>query len=377
MSLLGFWSYVHADDELDMGRVAQLARDIVGHYEAITGETIELFLDHDDLEWGDRWRDRISETLANVLFFIPVITPRYFRRHECRNELEFFVNKASQFGIREMILPLLYIDVAELQESEPSDPLMRVIQDIQWHDWRSQRFADRESGDYRSAVNTVAEKIVGRVKSVEKVDVVAAAEQVEASSDEDELGTLDKIAALEDAMPRWVETLDGIRAEIERIGAIMEEGTRDMERGGRQGKAFAARLSVARRVATQLGDPVQRIETYGQRFATDLAKIDAGVRVMLEQGQKEARENPDNLPVFCEFIDSIRTLGMSSREGFGSVQHMIDASQGLESTSKDMRTPIRRLRTSLVAMMQAREITDAWLGIIDSFNIECPDPAQS
>src|SRR5450759_3492639 len=49
--LLGFLSYVHADDALDDGRIQDLGRDIVGHYEAITAEAIELFLDRDDLHW--------------------------------------------------------------------------------------------------------------------------------------------------------------------------------------------------------------------------------------------------------------------------------------------------------------------------------------
>ena len=42
--LLGFWSYVHKDDDVDMGRVTQLARDIVANYEAIKAEEIRLFL---------------------------------------------------------------------------------------------------------------------------------------------------------------------------------------------------------------------------------------------------------------------------------------------------------------------------------------------
>lgn len=49
----GFWSYVHADDEADAGRVAQLARDVVAQFEMLTGEPIELFLDRDALAWGD------------------------------------------------------------------------------------------------------------------------------------------------------------------------------------------------------------------------------------------------------------------------------------------------------------------------------------
>src|SRR4051812_29292169 len=102
-----------------MGRVVQLAKDIVAHYEALTAEKIELFLDRDDLRWGDQWRDKIDESLANVAFFIPVVTPRYFTRVECRHELQFFANRTEKLGIRALILPILYIDVPGLREDEP------------------------------------------------------------------------------------------------------------------------------------------------------------------------------------------------------------------------------------------------------------------
>jgi hypothetical protein len=156
MDLLGFWSYVHADDEVDMGRVTQLGKDIVGHYEAIKAEQIELFLDRDDLHWGDQWRGKVDEALSNVAFFIPVITPRYFKRVECRRELQFFASKAEVLGITELILPILYIDVPELRDEEPSDPLMQLVKKIQWEPWLPYRFKDRDSGEYRGAVDAGA-----------------------------------------------------------------------------------------------------------------------------------------------------------------------------------------------------------------------------
>jgi hypothetical protein len=50
---------------------------------------------------------------------------------------------------------------------------------------------------------------------------------------------------------------------------------------------------------------------------------------------------------------------------------MIAASGSIEKMSKDMRAPVRRLRTSLVAMVEAREITDAWVDLVESVDIDC------
>ena len=48
----GFWSYVHADDEAEDGRILRLARDVAGQFEMLTGEPLTLFLDKDAIKWG-------------------------------------------------------------------------------------------------------------------------------------------------------------------------------------------------------------------------------------------------------------------------------------------------------------------------------------
>ena len=66
----GFWSYAHADDEIEGGRIQKLARDIVNQYRLLTGEVIELlFLDKDTLKAGDQWRKEIEFRIGSVAFF--------------------------------------------------------------------------------------------------------------------------------------------------------------------------------------------------------------------------------------------------------------------------------------------------------------------
>jgi TIR domain len=101
--LKGFWSYVHADDDADGGRVTPLARDVAAQYEMLTGENIDLFLDRDDISWGEEWRKRIDESLSSIAFFIAVLTPCYFLSSECRRELQKFARSARDLGIEELV----------------------------------------------------------------------------------------------------------------------------------------------------------------------------------------------------------------------------------------------------------------------------------
>lgn len=219
--LKGFWSYVHADDDADSGRVSRLAHDVAAQFEMLTGEKIDLFFDRDDIDWGEDWRDKIDESLASIAFFIAVVTPRYFMSPECRRELRFFARRAKNLGIKELVLPLLYVDILSLHEDTPSDDLVALVKSFQWENWLDLRFVDLGAGEYRHGV--------------------AAAD--------DSPGLLDRLAAAEETLPQWQTTLEATSQEILLIGRIMQEATADMERGNAQGKGFAARLAIARRIS--------------------------------------------------------------------------------------------------------------------------------
>ena len=110
----GFWSYAHEDDVLDGGNILSLRRLIMEEYNLLSGEPLKLFVDRNDLAWGEEWRERIDSSLAETTFFIPVITPRYFTRPECRRELLEFAAKAKMLGAEELLLPILYIEMRGL-----------------------------------------------------------------------------------------------------------------------------------------------------------------------------------------------------------------------------------------------------------------------
>lgn len=375
--MLGFWSYVHADDQIDLGRIVDLAHDIVGNYEAIRAESIELFLDRDDLQWGDKWRAKVDDTLGNVAFFIPVVTPRYFKSVECRRELQFFKDRTEALGVRKMILPILYIDVPALREESPRDPLMAAIKDIQWEPWMHLRNKERTSEPYRDGITRLAGILVERVTEVEQADTVAAAALHEDLLP-DGLGALDRMAALEETMPRWTETLSEITTQINSIGEIMRRGTEATNKGDKQGKGFAARLAVARRVASELAEPVDRIQTLSQGFVQDLDAIDGGVRAIIEQAHvQDFSDDPESLEATRTFLGLVTKLSLAAHQGLGGALGMVEAVGRIESMSKDLRGPMRSLRTSLTSLYEAREITDQWVSLVEGVGLrEAAEPRR-
>ncbi|MBI2884324.1 MAG: toll/interleukin-1 receptor domain-containing protein [Candidatus Methylomirabilis oxyfera] len=372
----GFWSYIHADDITECERISRLARDVAGQFEMLTGEPLALFPDRDAIKWGENWQNKVDSSLASVAFFIPVLTPRFFMSPECRRELQFFARKATQLGLKELVLPLLYVDVPALHDDTQRDDLVALVRTFQWEDWRELRFADLSAESYRKAVARLAARLVEANRQVETVDVATIAleaEEATVGSEDDSPGYLDRVASAEDTLPKLVETIEAIGRDIELIGQTMQEAIADIQRGAPQAKGFAARLLVARKVARQLAEPADRVWSFGNEFVSQLHEVDQGFRAIIERAASEVQQNPDSKTAVCAFFAAVRSMSTSAHVGLGSAQGMIDAIGPIEKMSRDLRPVLRRLRQGLTTMVEAREVSDEWLHLIERSGISCDD----
>ena len=374
-SYRAFWSYVHKDDEAELGRISKLARDVVAQYEMLTGETIELFLDKDGIEWGEKWREKIDDNLGSVAFFIPVMTPRYFMSTECRLELNNFARRARKLGLKELLLPLYYVDVPSLNDEPAEDDLLHMVCKFQWEDWRDLRFKEVNSEVYRQGVADLAARLVKANRHAEEAKVGEAAPEMEGTAGEegdDAPGTMDRLAKVEEGLPNLGVTITEITGQVEIIAEMMQRATSDINKEEGHG-GFAFKLKVARRVAMELSGPTDKISTLASQFASQLHDVDDGFRVIIEQASVEIKEKPESKEDCCNFFAEIRGLSESSHNGLGAGQQMIDSIVPIEKMSRDLRPVVRRLRQALTIMVEARDVTDSWIGLIEASGVDCPE----
>ena len=377
VSYRGFWSYVHKDDEADRGRISMLAKDVVAQYEMLTGETIELFLDKDAIEWGDKWREKIGDNLALVAFFIPVMTPRYFMSPECCSELRSFAHSADKLGLKELLLPLHYVNVPSLSEESVENDLLRMVREFHWQDWRDLRYMEVTSEAYRKGVADIAGRLVRANKNAEEANVGGAASEMEKAEGEgDGLGTIDRLARAEEVLPHWVDTIAEITKQVEIIGEVMREGALASNKvsGGRG--IFARRIQIVRGVAMKLTGPTDKISMLTNQFEPQLHAIDDLVRIIVELAPAEVEENPDLKQQFCLFIESVRTLSKAAHNGLSEIQRMIESAAPLEKMSRDLRPVVRRLRQALTIMAESRSVSDNWIGLIETSGVDCREFAS-
>lgn len=357
----GFWSYVHKDDAADNRRIAQLARDVEAQYEMLTGESIETFLDRDILEWGDNWRHKIDKGLAVVAFFIPVITPRYFSSAECRRELNTFARRTQELGIKELLLPLLYVDYAPLHDKDSDDDLVSLVKSYQWEDWRELRFAELTSREYRRGVSRLASRLVIANRLVEQ-PVNRNRESDQNDDEEKTPGLIDRLAGLEEALPRAGESIVGITGQIERIGLIVSNATSEIH----PSTPFAERREVIGKVARELEVPTEEIWRAANEFSSQLHDIDDGFRALVEQFSDEAQTNPESVNHTVSFFDSVRHLASASQTAFGSIERLMESTIPAERLSREIRPVLRRLRQGLTVFADGKGVIESWVDLINA-----------
>lgn len=340
----------------------------------LTGDAIKLFLDRDDLQWGENWRNRVIEALTTGYFFVPVLTPRYLLSEQCRFELDVFARTATDLGVKELILPLLYAEVPSLHEESPIDSTARLLKSFQWEDWTDLRFEDRHSAPYRRGVNRLARRLVDANATSEQSNIPARIQELEQEVEEDIAspdGLLDRLAASEETLPKWTQTTESITHDIESIGEMMQRAVSELQTAESHGKGFAGRLFVAHKLSEALEAPIDSIWHSANDFVSQLQDVDGGVRTMIELGAQEALTSPESKLAICGFFNSVRNLSDSSRAGFDGTQGMIESIAALEPMSRDLRPPLRKLRQALSKVVEARQVTDDWARLIAETGLEC------
>lgn len=369
----GFWSYVHADDEASHGRIAQLARDIVTEYEAQTTEKIQLFLDRDDLKWGDAWRSVIDEALASVAFFVPVVTPRFFKSVECRRELKQFADRAEALGVKQLIMPILWIDVPNLHDPAQRDDAMDMVVDFQWEPLTNLRHTPRDSPEYTKAVEKLAAQIVTVNDAVDKLNLADLATSAE--DDEDEApDDMERLAEMEEAMPNWIDAMSDLTEDVKAFGAVAEAGTADLNSGSPQTKSFAGRLTMVRQMAQQLQVPADAAEAHGGDFAARLASVDRGVQILIARADEAADGDTEARVGLASFFASLKGLDREAQEAVIGVSGLLESVRPITKTSRDMKKPVQALQNGLVHVQEGVAVIHGWIEQIDRLGWDLPDP---
>ncbi|MEW9699253.1 right-handed parallel beta-helix repeat-containing protein [Paenibacillus sp. SI8] len=156
------------DDNHDNGYMTKLCEALSREVRVQTGEDFTIFLDKQDIKWGEPWHERITQSLDESYFLIPLITPLYFKRDVCREEFELFLEREKALGRHDLVLPIYYIqcDILESEQLRSEDPLAQEIAKRQYFNWRDLRFEALDSNLVRKKIFELASQICEAKKRI-------------------------------------------------------------------------------------------------------------------------------------------------------------------------------------------------------------------
>src|SRR5690348_4600672 len=165
--LFGFISYVRFDDDHNDKQILKLRNALASEIRAQTGRAVHLFLDRDDLRWGDNWKARIEQSLSATTILIPIMTPSYFMSAACREEFEIFHEREKALKRDDLIWPIYYIGtpLLDVRGRAATDGMAKVLASRHRSDWRELRLTSLKSVKARRELIRLAQVIRDRLEA--------------------------------------------------------------------------------------------------------------------------------------------------------------------------------------------------------------------
>lgn len=363
---VAFWSYVHADNQLDYLRLVRLAKLLEAEYEALTNRTLSVHTDATVLSWGSDWRQRLDEAIAEASFFIPILSPRFFTSTECRRELSNFIDAATRLGRIDLILPIKYIEVPDLQP-DSDDVLKAILATRQYEDWTDLRFEEEQSGAYRRAVNRLAKRLL---EVMERLPTISVAESSvppgerpggeqptsDPDKDEDEPGVLEVLVAGESSGDDLNRHLENLGSLITEVGHLTQKAAEQMQRADGAGSSISRRLAISNRLGQQLAPISEQIDDESRGYTGALDLLDPFVSTLL--GLLE--DDRSQVPTAASFLKSLIDMDEQSETGLAALVQLAEVMDGAAKTSRALRAPIRRIQAALRRVSDSRPTMAVW-----------------
>lgn len=297
-SAAGFWSYAHDDNNLDGGAILELAQLIAEEYNLLSGGPIEIFIDRNEIKWGDAWRERIDSALAQTTFFIPIITPRYFSRPECRRELLEFTAKAKSLGVEELLLPILYVVPSDFSP-QSADEAIALVARTNYSDWQENRLLEPQSREYRKAVNVLSRRLLDIANRV--VETQFNRELTTNHEDGEAEGIADLVEHIQRLLPEWLDAVMSDQINEAQIRATWAQCAAQVDKLKRAHRPASAIASAEIRSAKELLPLLERHQREARVYLARSIELDPLVSTLV----RLAPEHPDGSALMQPIKDAI------------------------------------------------------------------------
>ena len=98
-------------------------------------------------------------------------------------------------------------------------------------------------------------------------------------------------------------------------------------------------------------------------YATRLHAVDRGVRALFDHVSRSGFDGPEDADSFRGMLRALEELDVNMTGALSGAQVMHDQARSLEKLSKDLRPPLRTIRSALVIFREATQLVKGWLDL--------------
>jgi uncharacterized phage infection (PIP) family protein YhgE len=186
-------------------------------------------------------------------------------------------------------------------------------------------------------------------------------------------GLIDLLAKGEGAFPAVAEITAKIGTEMENFSRSVAGATREMKDSDQAERGFTGRLEVAKNLARSIAQPADHMLELANNYAAQMYDVDASVRTLISLAPQEIENDSDSKPMICTFFATMRTLAQSAEDMTAQMKEMAEALSQGESLSRDLRSPLQKIKQGIAILVEASGVTSEWVTAIESSPIKCDE----
>lgn len=349
-----FLSYARSDEE-NLNFIDSFKKSIVYNVFSHSNIKIKVFLDTDSIEWGEDWQQKIESEVNAATVFMPLLSPTYIGRENCRKEFFGFYQTANKLGVTELILPVLLFDCSDLFVSDSLDELVNTCSRLNWEsiaeaimegdgspEWRKTmaRLAQRFTNAYRKAEQTICEENPVKISAIS-----------ESEFDQESPGFIEAVGNIAEEVTALVALTEQVTERIESIGNIANSGKEVNLTSIKEANVWAIRL------ADRFKGPCAEIGSFGKSIFVKTQKIDLNIGCVMAL----ANENEAFLSFVEGFTRSLDNLEDVKRQ----LDSLLHSFKSVENISAVIRKSLRPAREGLKAVVDSIDIMNTWSGFLE------------
>lgn len=176
---------------------------------------------------------------------------------------------------------------------------------------------------------------------------------------DDDPGTLDRIVAMEEALPEIQATVEQMAVCLVKFSAVSHEYTPQIK-AGRNNPSMAARLRVVRKFAEELKPPAGRFRKLAAEYVGQVVQLDSGLGAFTEL-HPFASMSADEQAQYSLLAGQVRRAREASIGAVDAAKTMSSNFAGVAKLSKALKTPSADLRDGVRNLESVLHYYDEWV----------------